>query len=317
MRYASILLFGFERLRYSPYIVRNYLILSISRPIVPLRNMTEALRQFIETYYIHPITHDTGYNPVNTITWALVLVVCLFLTLKLLKKLGIKIDRRFIAAVSPYIVVGASLRVMEDAELVSPPLSYLLITPLIFFLIFFCCVAILILAVIVSRSTRIGDYTLIFGLIGIIWLIANLMILLRKEVVIASWVLFAVIGISGLLLSVIYAIAARFGAHFLTDRLNVAVLAAHLLDASSSFIGIDILGYTGKHVIEGLIVTYAGTAAGMYPLKLGILVPILYLLDTQFTAEKEMKLKNLVLLALIVIGLAPAVRNTLRMFFGV
>ncbi|MBE0516838.1 MAG: DUF63 family protein [Methanophagales archaeon] len=281
--------------------------------------MTEALRQFIEIYYIHPITHDTGYNPVNTITWALVLVVCLFLTLKLLKKLEIKIDRRFIAAVSPYIVVGASLRVMEDAELITPPLSYLLITPLIFFLIFFCCVAILILAVIVSRSQkgRVYDYTLIFGLIGIIWLIATLTILLVKEEIVFGWVLFAVIGISGLLISVIYALAARFSVHFLTDRLNLAVLAAHLLDASSSFIGIDILGYTGKHVIEGLIVTYAGTAAGMYPLKLGILAPIIYLLDTQFTDEAEMELKNLVLLALIVIGLAPAVRNTLRMMLGV
>lgn len=281
--------------------------------------MTEALRQFVQTYYIHPITHDTGYNPVNTITWALVLVVCLFLTLKLLKKLEIEIDRRFIAAVSPYIVVGASLRVMEDAELVTPPLSYLLITPLIFFLIFFCCVTILILSVKLSRSQkrRVYDYTLIFGLIGIIWLIANLTILLGKEDIVFGWVLLAVIGISGLLISVIYAIAAIFGAHFLTDRLNVAVLAAHLLDASSSFIGIDILGYTGKHVIEGLIVTYAGTAAGMYPLKLGILAPIIYLLDTQFTEEAEMELKNLVLLALIVIGLAPAVRNTLRMMLGV
>ncbi len=208
---------------------------------------------------------------------------------------------------------------MEDAEVVPLPLSYLLITPLIFFLIFFCCVAILILTVIVSRSTWIGDYdyTLIFGLIGVIWLIANLIFLLVKEDIILPWVLLAVIGISGLLLSVIYAIAARFGAHFLTDRLNAAVLAAHLLDASSSFIGIDILDYTGKHVIEGLIVTYAGTAAGMYPLKLGILAPILYLLDTQFTDEAERELKKPVLLALIVIGLAPAVRNTLRMMLGV
>ncbi|MDI6886653.1 MAG: DUF63 family protein [archaeon] len=281
--------------------------------------MTEALRQFVQTYYIHPITHDTGYNPVNTITWALVLVVCLFLALKVLKKLEIEIARRFIAAVSPYIVVGASLRVMEDAEIVTPPLSYLLITPLIFFLLFFCCVTILILSVKLSRSQkrRGYDYTLIFGLIGFIWLIATLTILLGKEDIVFGWVLFAVIGISGLLISVIYAIAASFGAHFLTDRLNVAVLAAHLLDASSSFIGIDILGYTGKHVIEGLIVTYAGTAAGMYPLKLGILAPILYLVDTQFTDEAEIELKNLVLLALIVIGLAPAVRNTLRMMLGV
>ena len=117
--------------------MKSYLIFSISHPIAYLQNMTEALRQFAETYYAHPITHDTGYNLVNTLTWALLLVACLFLTFKLLKKLDVKIDPRFIAAVSPYIIVGASLRVMEDAELFSPPLSYLLITPLIFFLVFF------------------------------------------------------------------------------------------------------------------------------------------------------------------------------------
>jgi len=280
--------------------------------------MTEALRQFVETYYIHPITHDTGYNLVNTITWALLLVACLFLTLKLLEKLDIKIDHRFIAAVSPYIVVGASLRAMEDAELFAPPLSYLLITPLIFFLMFFCCVAILTLSVKLSRLNGIRgyDYTLAFGLIGVLWFFANLAILVGIEEIVSGWVLLAVIGISGILVSVIYVIASNFGVHFLTEKVNVAVLAAHLLDASSSYIGIDMLGYTGKHVIEGLIVKYTGTAAGMFPLKLGILVPILYVLDTQFT-DDDVELKNLVLLALIVIGLAPAVRNTLRMMLGV
>jgi uncharacterized membrane protein len=280
--------------------------------------MTEALRQFVETYYVHPITHDTGYNLVNTVTWALVLVVCLFLTLRLLKKLDVRIDHRFIASVSPYIVVGASLRVMEDAELFAPPLSYLLITPLIFFLVFFCCVALLILSVNVSRSKKIRDYdyTLVFGLTGVLWCLANLTILLWKEEIVFGWVLLAVIGIAGVLLGAIYAIAAKFGVNFLTEKVSIAVLAAHLLDASSSYIGIDMLGYTGKHVVEGFLVKYTGTAAGMYPLKLGILVPILYVLDTQFT-DDDMELKNLVLLALIVMGLAPAVRNTLRMMLGV
>ena len=280
--------------------------------------MPEALRHFVETYYINPIIHDTGYNPVNTITWAIVLVFCLFLTLKLLNKLGIAIDHRLIAAVSPYLVVGASLRVMEDAELVTPPLSYLLITPLIFFLVFVCCVAFLILSVKVSSSKNRGEYnyTLLFGLIGFLWMIANLTILVRMEEVIAPWVLFAVTGITGILISVIYVISRIFGIQFLTERINLAVLAAHLLDASSSYIGIDMLGYTGKHVLEGLIVTYAGTAAVMYPLKLGILIPLLYLLATQFTDE-EVELKNLVLLALLTIGLAPGVRNTLRLMVGV
>lgn len=280
--------------------------------------MPGALRHFIDTYYIHPIIYDTGYNPVNTITWALVLVVCLFLTFKLLKTLEIKIDHRFIAAVVPYILVGASLRVIEDAELVNPPLSYLLITPLIFFLLFACCIAILMLSVRLSCSTkrRGADYPLLFALIGFLWLIADLAFLVKMEEVIALWVLFAVAGISGILVGIIYAIGTIGGIHVLTERVNVAVLAAHLLDASSSYIGIDILGYTGKHVLERLIVTYAGTAAGLYPLKLGILIPVLYLLATQFT-EEEVELKNLVLLALITIGLAPGVRNILRLMLGV
>ncbi len=286
--------------------------------------MLELIRQFVNTYYIHPITHDTGYNPVNTLTWALLLVLCLFLTLKILKKLDIEINKPFIAAVSPYIFVGASLRVMEDAELFSPPLSYLLITPLIYFLLFFCCITILTISVELSRSNSIGVKCevlglrcfAIFGLAGGIWFFANLVILLKAEEIVLPWVLFAVIGISGIILLVIYGIATKFGVNFLTEKLNASILAAHLLDASSSYIGIDKLGYSGKHVIEGIIVKYVGSAAGMYPLKFVILIPVLYLLDTQFD-EKERELKNLVLLALLVIGLAPAVRNTLRMMFGV
>ena len=119
-----------------------------------------------------------------------------------------------------------------------------------------------------------------------------------------------------MILLAIYVIGAKFDVNFLIEKLNVSILAAHLFDASSSYIGIDLLGYGGKHVIEGIIVKYLGSAAEMYPLKLGILIPVLYLLDTRFE-EEERELKNIVLLALLVIGLAPAVRNTLRMVLGV
>jgi uncharacterized membrane protein len=76
-------------------------------------------------------------------------------------------------------------------------------------------------------------------------------LLLRNEPIINLWVLFAVIGISGMIILVIYVVGSKLHAKFLTETLNVSVLAAHLLDASSSYIGIDLLGYHGKHVIEG------------------------------------------------------------------
>jgi uncharacterized membrane protein len=278
--------------------------------------MRGAITDFIYTYYIQPIIGDAGYNPVNTITWALMLGLMIFVVWKILKKLGIVIDKRFVAAVMPYIFVAASLRVMEDADWFSPPISYMLITPLIYFLIFFCCVTILVILRVLSLPNRISDYKVVFGLIGVLWFIANLTILLRNEEIIRPWVLFAVIGISGIIMLVIYVIGAKLHANFLIESLNVSVLAAHLLDASSSCIGIDFLSYSGKHVIERMIVKYTGTAAGMFLLKLGILIPVLYLLDIGFE-EQEIELKNLVLLVLIVIGLAPAVRNTLSMILGV
>lgn len=278
--------------------------------------MSDAIKEFLYTYYIHPITYDTGYNPINTITWALMLGLMVFVLWKILKKLGIVIDKRFIAAVSPYIFVAASLRVMEDADLFSPPISYMLITPLIYFLIFFCCVAILVILRVLSGPDRINEYKVVFGLIGVLWFIANMILLLRNEAIVRPWVLFAVIGISGMIILVIYVVGSKLHATFLTETLNVSVLAAHLLDASSSYIGIDLLGYHGKHVIEGMIVESTGSAAGMFLLKLGIIMPVLYLLDIIFE-EREIELKNLVLLVLITIGLAPAVRNTLRMILGV
>lgn len=280
--------------------------------------MITALRDFVETYYLHPIVQDTGYNLVNTLTWALVLVAFLFLTFRLLKMLRIAIDGRFIAAVSPYILAGATLRVLEDAALVTPPLSYLFITPLIFFLVFGCCLAVLVLSVIPARYTRLKGcaVTHVFALIGLLWFCGALAILLATQPLAAPWVPLAVCGIAGAVLSALYLLARAGNVQFLTTRLNLAVVGAHLLDAASSVIGIDLFGYTGKHVLESLIVKYTGTAAGMFPLKLGIILPVLYLLETEMTAEAR-DLKNLVLLALLVIGLAPAVRNTLRLMVGV
>ena len=120
--------------------------------------MAVDLGNFIYQYYINPIIYDTGYNPVNTITWAIILGLSLFGVVKLLDKLDITVDEIFIFAVSPYIFVGGSLRVVEDAGIVAAPLKYLLITPLIYFFIFFVCVAILILSKGLERVSRIKYY---------------------------------------------------------------------------------------------------------------------------------------------------------------
>jgi uncharacterized membrane protein len=52
----------------------------------------------------------------------------------------------------------------------------------------------------------------------------------------------------------------------------------------------------------------------MYPLKLLVLLPVLSILDTSM---EDPSLRNLTKLVLITLGLAPAVRNTLRLTLGI
>ena len=276
------------------------------------------LRDFIFDYYINPIIHDTGYNPVNTLTWALILApLCIILVLKLLRRFGVAIDEAFIAAVSPYILIGAVLRVIEDADLISPPISYMLISPLIYLLLIMYVISLLL----ITYKLYHRRYKLVFASIGLISLIATLVIIIVfnhvHEHLWLPWVIPAVIGISGTITSIIYAIGTKLHLHFLHSRLSLAALGAHMLDAASSYIGIDLLGYHGKHVLENLIVSHTGTAAGMFILKLGILIPVLYILDTQLGDDSDTELRNILLLAIIIVGLGPAARNTLRIVLGI
>lgn len=92
------------------------------------------------------------------------------------------------------------------------------------------------------------------------------------------------------------------------------IIYAHMLDASSTYFGVDWFSYHEKHVIPTYLINLAGSAAIMFPLKLAVLLPVLYIVDRSL---QEPSLRNLVKLTLITLGLAPAVRNTLRLALGV
>ncbi len=70
----------------------------------------------------------------------------------------------------PYVLAGSSLRVIEDAELLSPPWKYLLITPLIYFLVF----AVTIAALLLTRKILGRDFYRGYAAIGLLWTLLNL-----------------------------------------------------------------------------------------------------------------------------------------------
>lgn len=285
-------------------------------------NITDTVWHYINKYYISGIINDSSYNPVDTITYAILLGISIFGVLKLLEKLDIEIDTAFIASVTPYVLAGSSLRVLEDANVFVPPLKYLFITPIIYFFMFAVTISVLAIAVTLEKKGKIKDYHLFFGMVGVIWTVFNVAILLVVDDVKNAMPATAILVFAVVVTYIVYLVSKKLNFSLLTDKLNISILFAHMLDASSTFVGMDFLGYYEKHVVPTFFINLAGNITDhpsivMYPLKLLIFIPVLYMLNNKFDNKEERKLIALMKLTILVLGLSPAIRNTLRILMGV
>lgn len=272
--------------------------------------MLPEIQEFIYKYYVYPIMYDTGYNVVNTLTWAALLVPCIIGVFVLLRYFKITIDQHFVTGVACYVLFGSSLRVLEDADIFSPPLQYIFITPIIYFVVFF----ITMISLAASLHAYKERYYKPFSITGLGLASVSVCVLLWHGHITNPADALLIVILATLSTVSIYLTAKYTGIKFLCDRFNIAILGAQLLDASSTTVGVDILGYHGKHVVENFLIGITGTGAAMYPLKLIAVIPALYVIDTEFD---EIELRDLLKLVILVLGLAPACRNTLRILFGV
>jgi uncharacterized membrane protein len=265
---------------------------------------------WIYRYYINPIIYDTSYNPVDTITWAVVLGLAILGLIRLFRRWHVSMDERLVLSTLPYILAGSSLRVIEDADLVDAPWRYLLITPIIFFVVFLITAA----SLAITRKIRGEEFYRSYAAVGIAWTVLNLAILSSVGFK-NAWVIFAVFVIGTVITGGLLLCRRAWPAlGFLDDRFNLMIIYAHMLDASSTYIGVDWFDYYEKHVVPTFLIDLTGSAAIMFPLKLLILLPVLSMIDRSI---EDPSLRNLTKLTLITLGLAPAVRNTLRLALGV
>jgi uncharacterized membrane protein len=139
--------------------------------------------EFIWKYFWGPTVADAddkaygdvteGYNPVNTIVYGLILVGTLFGILKIIKKLQLKVDQGFIVAITPFVVMGATSRVMEDAELFSEPIVYLFIAPQIYIVIGLFVLVLFIFSAFLNRNYQNEKYMTGFIILIIVFAIIN------------------------------------------------------------------------------------------------------------------------------------------------
>ena len=266
---------------------------------------------FIQEYYINPIVYGTGYNIYNTLTYAVILILAAFLVFNLLRKLKISIDKKFLIGILPFIALGGILRALQDAGVVQ---SYLFITPLIYFVVFGVALVSL-LAAIVEQKYRKTEYYKTWFIIGaIICLISlvnvkivDLFSLLIIPAITAAWiiVMFAVKKVSEM---------KKYKANKFLSHTNLLVILVHMFDAATTFIALQFFGYFEQHVVPSLMIGMLGPAS-MFLIKLVVLIPVLYYLDKELENQQEQRtfIKMIVLL----LGLAPGIRNFIRLVMGV
>ncbi|MCX6653456.1 MAG: DUF63 family protein [Methanomassiliicoccales archaeon] len=101
--------------------------------------------------------------------------------------------------------------------------------------------------------------------------------------------------------------------------INLAMFFAHFLDGSATFRGVDIYGYSEKHVLPTFLIDLAGTAAVVLLFKLLLVLVLIWVLDFLFAKDLERypNLSNIIKFGVIFLGLAPGVRDILRISIGV
>jgi len=275
-----------------------------------MRVVFDSLRDFLYKYFVLP-----GYDWVDTPTYGIVLgVLVLFAVIPMLKRMGVRLDRRFFIAVSPFIAFGATARELVDRNLGfyglagSYPSNFWLVSPWIFFTMFFLTLVCLLLSLLAGKRLKFGYHMPMFA-IGSVLAGYNLsLILLNIKQVVPFAFVFVVLTF--FMVFAYFLSKTRFFA-FLGNEFNLLVVFAHLFDASATFVGVDFLGFGEQHVLPSFLIRYFGTAFVMFPLKLVVLLPALYVIDKDLQGDETAR--RFIKFAVLVLGLGPAIRNVTMM----
>ncbi len=283
------------------------------------------ISDFIYKYYIDPIRYGQAYNVVDTLTYAIILVVGIYLLYRWMSGSSFmtgsdfSFGETFILSTIPYVILGGLLRVIEDTGMITSDWRFLLITPLIYFVLFAFTLGMLFLSQYLVRRGITDTVFRFYAFAGILSVFVASLVLVAWSQTHYGIDLFilAIIPLMATAATAIVWAAMRYilSWTYVTDPLYITLIFGQLLDASATSYGIDFhpsVRYVEQHVVGSSLIDLTGTAFVMFPLKLLILFPAIYVMQL-YRKEANPVFWHLILLAMIVVGFAPGVRDMVRM----
>lgn len=290
-----------------------------------------GLEEFITEYFVRPIAEYSGYNIVNTLTYAIVALAAAYILFIWLRK---KFTKEFIIYLIPFIFLGSTIRVIADSIysgiaqqhmndlfglvglLVNSHIydyGFWTVTPGIY----------LVTAAIVLISIAISDLLKkpkLLPAIGAVLFLPHFIFLIPMF----KNYLFIFILIAIAIISTLLAVLVLKKLKINSIQSKIAVLA-HSLDGSATLTAITIFNKLSGECLSGGVCyreehVFGGFLAGFdYGLVIFLVIKVVFALLACYIIERELKnenSKNFIYLLIIVFGLAPGIRDALRLLAG-
>lgn len=250
-----------------------------------------SIVDFVRQYYINPMVLNQGYNFINTLTYALLVVLATYLTFKFLERMRVKVNKNFIVSITILVVLGTTVRLLEEAGIFT---SYFLVTPLIWIETFAFVFIIFLISRNIEKKFGIPYYKTL-SVVGFILLVIPLTLILTK-----------LEQFTGMLISLGLLVPFAITFFFVKWKPeNKFVSMAHIFDASATFTAIQFFGFTELHVVPRLLIGTFNPVSFII-VKVLVVIGVLLAID-KYSDDKNFN--NFLKLVIAIIGLAPALRD--------
>jgi len=277
-----------------------------------------TLENFINKYYLEPLWSHSGYNLVNTITYAAIAIAAVYALFRLLKG-RVAIDQRLIYGALSFVLLGSTLRVVTDSidtgvfKPVTPAhqwvldshaydYGYLTVSPGIY---------------VVTAALLLASMGILYKMKRMerLWMV-GLALWLPHFLLLVPFMKYAAYAVPIIALA---AIPAYLALRHFRDPILAGVVAGHALDGAATFFVIDVFSgisgiqYGEQHVFASGIGALGGTYLTFYIIKVAISFAAAYVVQKEEMPDEE---KRYIALVLMIMGFAPGIRDVLRMVCG-